>query len=147
MARALVTCALAIVGLAGCVEREFIATSSPSGALVTANGHEVGRTPMGREFQWYGYYDTTVRMDGYEPQRQVTSVVAPPWLWFPFDLVMELLPFTIRDEHKAEFTLEPTTPEQLDPAGMVSRGRELQTQLESGTTTVTKTPTTRVTGK
>lgn len=127
----------------GCVERELIATSTPSGALVTANGHEVGRTPMGREFQWYGYYDTTVRMEGYETKREVTSVVAPPWLWFPFDLVMEVLPFTIRDEHKVEITLEPTTPEVMDSTAMISRGRELQTKLESGQMTVEKPLTTR----
>jgi hypothetical protein len=54
---------------AGCVERELVAESEPSGALVSLNDLEVGRTPLGREFQWYGTYDATVRQDGYETLR------------------------------------------------------------------------------
>lgn len=139
-------CVSAIVGgslLNGCVERELIATSSPSGALVTANGHEISRTPMSREFQWYGYYDASVRLDGYETKKVVTPVVAPPWLWFPFDLVTELLPITIRDEHRVEYVMEPTTAAMTEPAGMVERGRELRGQLQSGEFTKVKPPTTR----
>lgn len=116
----------------GCVEREFIATSSPDGALLSMNGQEISRTPLAREPQWYGYYDATVRLDGYETKREVSDVVAPPWLWFPFDLVTELLPFTIRDEQRFHYELQPTPPEATDPPALISRGRQLQTRLESG---------------
>src|SRR4051812_4161464 len=65
----------------GCVERELVVESAPDGALVYMNDQEVGRTPIRRDFQWYGTYDVVVRKEGYETLRAQTPVIAPPWLW------------------------------------------------------------------
>lgn len=119
------------MGMSGCVERELIATSEPSGALVSLNNEEISRTPLGREFQWYGYYDATVQAEGHETLKTVTPVVAPPWLWFPLDLVMEVLPVTIRDVHRVHYKLTPTLAETVEPKSMINRARSLQTQLQS----------------
>lgn len=133
----------ATFGLAGCVERELIATSEPPGALVSLNNEEISRTPLGREFQWYGYYDASVRLEGYETLKTVTPVVAPPWLWFPLDFLAEIVPITIRDVHRVHYVLEPTTYEQVAPDALIDRARSLQGRLESGLLTAIKPLTTR----
>src|SRR5438045_3252646 len=51
---------------AGCVRRTLAVRSDPPGALVYLNGVEVGRTPVQRDFVWYGTYDVQVRKDGYD---------------------------------------------------------------------------------
>src|SRR5688500_11229913 len=101
--------AASALGITGCVERELVATSEQPGALVLLNNDEISRTPLAREFQWYGYYDATVQAEGHETLKTVTSVVAPPWLWFPLDLVMEVIPLTIRDVHRVHYVLKPTS--------------------------------------
>jgi len=132
---------------AGCVERELIATSQPPGALVSLNNEEISRTPLGREFQWYGYYDASVRLEGYETRKTVTPVVAPPWLWFPFDFVAEIIPITIRDVHRVHYTLQPTSYEEVAPVALIDRARSLQGRLESGELTRVKPLTTRPANK
>src|SRR5258706_9997592 len=56
--------ALALV--AGCVERTMTIKSDPPGALVYLNDREIGRTPVTRDFTWYGDYQVEIRKDGYE---------------------------------------------------------------------------------
>src|SRR5262245_38992736 len=57
---------LSAVLLAGCVRRTMTIESDPPGALVYMNNQEVGRTPVTREFIWYGFYDVQLRRDGYK---------------------------------------------------------------------------------
>src|SRR5688500_8891874 len=50
------------VAVAGCgVQRSLTVQSEPPGALVYLNGLEVGRTPVTRDFTWYGVYDVELR--------------------------------------------------------------------------------------
>jgi len=58
--------ALLVLPLAagGCVHRTLEVESNPPGALVYLNGEEVGRTPMRKEFLWYGTYDVQLRKEG-----------------------------------------------------------------------------------
>jgi hypothetical protein len=134
-----------LVGLAagGCLERELVVDSNPDGALVYMNDQEIGRTPIRRDFQWYGTYDVVVRKEGYEPLRTKTPVIAPGWLWVPFDFIVEILPFRITDTHHVRYELKATSEATIDPAQMMNRARELQERLESGEKTVVKQPTTR----
>ena len=57
---------LLMAALGGCVERTMTFQSNPPGALVYVNNQEIGRTPMRRDFTWYGNYDVVLRKDGYE---------------------------------------------------------------------------------
>lgn len=127
-------------GLAGCVERELVVDSEPGGALVYMNDQEVGRTPFRRPFDWYGTYDVAVRKEGYETLRARTPVIAPPWLWVPFDLVAELLPVRVADTHRLRYELTPTTDATVDPQQMVRRAQDLQRLLESGERKATTVP-------
>ncbi len=50
----------------GCVQRQLTVTTDPPGTLVHLNGQEFGRTPVTRDFTWYGTYDVELRKEGYE---------------------------------------------------------------------------------
>ncbi len=117
--------------LTGCVEQTMTIKTDPPGALVYLNDLEVGRTPLTRDFMWYGNYEVEVRKDGYQTLKTHQWVVAPKYLWVPFDLVMELQPTTVTDHHDLFFKLEPETAAALDPGPVISRAEELKGDLES----------------
>ncbi|MGZ3388170.1 MAG: PEGA domain-containing protein, partial [Isosphaeraceae bacterium] len=56
----LVACGLFLVP--GCVEQTMTIQSDPPGALVYMNDQELGRTPLTKDFTWYGDYDVQVRL-------------------------------------------------------------------------------------
>jgi hypothetical protein len=136
-----VAAALAGAG-GGCVEQELHVDTNPDGALVFMNDQEVGRTPIRRPFTWYGIYDVVLRKEGYETVRVKTPVVAPPWLWVPFDFVLQVLPFRFTDTHRLKYELKPESEATVDPDLLIQNGRAFQRELESGMRTVTKPRTT-----
>jgi hypothetical protein len=128
-------CLLALPLLGGCVERTLQVTSEPSGALVYLNGDEVGRTPMRKNFLWYGTYDVELRKEGYETKVAEAKVWAPWWQIPPIDLLAELVPLPLQDNHAVSYTLEPVTPEQVDPQRVIDRGVQLRGRLRSSPNT------------
>ena len=134
--------------LGGCVERTLTIDSDPPGALVYLNDQEVGRTPLKREFTWYGWYDVALRMEGYRPLKTSSEVIAPAWLWVPFDLAAELLPFPVEDRHRLHYKLKPETEEDVDPQTIIARGLAMKGKLEGkGTPGPQTKPTTKATTK
>ena len=113
----------------GCVRRTITVTSDPPGALVTMNDQEIGRTPVTRDFTWYGRYEVTVRADGYESIKTHTSVYAPIWQWVPIDLPMELFPLT--DRHELHYTMKPASTQPADSGTVLARAEQMQKKLES----------------
>jgi len=85
--------------------------SEPAGALVYVNDALKGPTPLTYDFMWYGWHRVTLRKEGFERLDDRKELRAPVYLWIPFDLVMELLPFPIRDERTWSFTLTPAASE------------------------------------
>lgn len=81
----------------GCVERRLTITSEPSGALVQISEVEWGRTPVTREFLWYGDYDIIVRKDGYETVNTHRNLTPPVYEIPPLDLLSALAPWTYKD--------------------------------------------------
>lgn len=104
-------------------------TSNPPGALVFLNDQEAGRTPLTREFTWYGTYDVQLRKEGYETVDTKTRVIAPWWQWVPFDLPAELLPLT--DRQSFSYSLRPVNPASNEPGGLIQRGQQMREELES----------------
>ncbi len=96
-----------LLGSTGCVRRSLTIRTNPPDALVYVNDVEKGRSPVTYDFQWYGWHRVLIRKDGYERVEDRKRLRAPVYLWIPFDLVMELLPFKIRDERTWEYTLAP----------------------------------------
>lgn len=125
--------------IAGCVQRRLTVTTDPPGALVYLNNQEFGRTPVTRDFTWYGTYDVTVRKEGYETLVTTGKVIAPWWQWIPFDLFAELFPVT--DHKSLNFTLKPDPAEPPSVAEMLGRAQQMRDQLQSSG--FTRQPTTQ----
>jgi hypothetical protein len=115
----------------GCVQRTMTINSDPPGAVVVMNDQELGRTPLTKDFIWYGTYDVQVRMDGYETLSTRQRVIAPVWQWPPFDLAAELWPGHAKDQRHFFYTLKPISTTQVSPETMLARSAELRSKLES----------------
>jgi hypothetical protein len=125
---------LLAVSATGCVgvRRELTVESDPPGALVYLNGDEVGRTPVTREFTYYGTMDVRLRKDGYETLTARPRVWAPLWQIPPIDLIAEAFPLTDRHRVSYKLTPEPLGEGNVDKPALIERAVELSTKLESG---------------
>jgi hypothetical protein len=95
----------------GCVERRYVVTSDPPGALVFRNGVPLGPAPVDDFFVYYGEYDLTLVKDGYETLHAKVKIDAPWYEYPPLDFISEnLFPYTIRDIREGgqfHFNLQP----------------------------------------
>src|SRR5438477_10191182 len=105
--RANLCCILIAISVAGCVDRLLTIRSDPPGALVFLNGVEVGRTPVTRDFTWYGTYDVALRKEGYDTVKAHSKVIAPWWQWVPIDFFAEVAPVRLKDQQTLTYTLSP----------------------------------------
>lgn len=108
--------------LSGCIHRSLTVLTEPPGAKVYINDELKGDTPVSYDFTWYGWYRLTLRKDGFDRVDDHRFVKAPMYFWIPFDLVMELVPLTIRDARTWSYTLTksaelptPAPPKTLSP--------------------------------
>jgi len=89
------------------VRRSLTIRTDPPGALIYVNDQLKGESPVTYDFQWYGWHRVMVRKEGFERVEDRQLLRSPAYLWIPFDLAMELLPFPIRDERTWHYTLSP----------------------------------------
>ena len=111
--------------LTGCVERRFVVTSDPPGALVLRNGQPLGAAPADDHFVYYGNYHFTLIRDGYETL-EVDQYLMPPWYeWPPLDFFSEnLVPWTIYDVRRFHYQMQPQqVPNSVD---VLNRAQELR---------------------
>jgi len=94
------------VALAGCVEREFVITSEPPGALVYISDVEVGRTPVTHPFTWYGDYDIMLRHEGRQTLKTHAEITPPIYEIPPLDLLSEIAPWTYHDRRYLHYQLD-----------------------------------------
>jgi hypothetical protein len=127
----LVGVAVGVGSLAGCVERRYVITSDPPGAVVLRNGQPIGATPVDDYFVYYGTYNFTLLKEGYETL-QVEQEIPTPWYeCFPLDFFSEnLVPHPIQDVRRFHYTLEPrqaVRTDQLlnDAQNLRNRGQSL----------------------
>lgn len=131
VSRALVALAAVAAGtLTGCVERRYTIRTNPPGALVIANGEEIGRTPVSKSFTFYGDRDFTLMLDGYETRKVIQPVKSP---WYD-NLLTEffsenLLPMTVRDERTFDYDLKPA--EVPSTNQLLARGEALRAQAQA----------------
>jgi hypothetical protein len=94
--------------MAGCIERRYVITTDPPGAVVLRNGQPIGATPVDDQFVYYGTYHYTIVKEGYETL-QVDQEITTPWYDYPvIDFFSEnVVPWTIRDVRRFHFKLEP----------------------------------------
>ncbi|MCX5647376.1 MAG: PEGA domain-containing protein [Phycisphaerae bacterium] len=113
----IVVIGLAMIVLAGCVERKLTINTDPQGAMVILNDQEIGTSPVTVPFNWYGDYWVRVSKDGYETLDTHRKLKAPLHDHPPFDLIAQILyPGQIVDAYEWTFELSPKeypTREQL----------------------------------
>lgn len=94
--------------LTGCVERRFVVTSDPPGAVVLRNGKPIGFSPGDDHFVYYGNYHFTIIKDGFETLQVDQNVPAPWYEYPPLDFVSEnLVPWHIEDVRRFHYQLRP----------------------------------------
>ncbi len=118
---ALVTCLLT-----GCVERRFVITTDPPGAVVIdEKGNPMGQAPVDRQWIYNGTYQFTLFKDGFETQ-VVREPVPPRWYqYFPFDFIAEnVIPWTIRDIRRFHYQMQPLA--VIPPEHVLQQGQALR---------------------
>lgn len=134
VARGIIACVLACATIGGCMRRQLVITSEPSGALVHVNDVEVGTTPVSVDFTYYGTYDVLLEKDGFEPLRTSASARAPIYEWPPLDLAASAIPANIETTVRWNFVLEPVLESRVKPEvhekALVERARQMRGQLE-----------------
>jgi hypothetical protein len=142
MFRAKWACIFVAILCTGCgkVQRTLSINSDPPGAILVMNDQEVGRTPVTRDFTWYGWYDVTLRKEGYKTLKTKAEVIAPAWQWPPFDLAAEFSPARLKDRHQLSFKLQP---EDEPPTNDEMLGRAEQMRVELESSQFTRNPSTR----
>ncbi len=106
--RVIVGIGLALILLAGCVERKLTINTNPQGAMVVLNDQEIGTSPVTVSFTWYGDYWVRLNKDGYEMLNTHRELPAPLHDWPPFDFFTEVLyPGQIVDSYEWTFDLSP----------------------------------------
>lgn len=95
--------------LAGCVTRRFTVYSNPPGARVIVDDlYDVGVTPTAFNYTYYGTRKITLIKDGYETLTVRQQMPTPWYEYFPLEFFSEnVIPYEIRDERAATFTLQP----------------------------------------
>jgi hypothetical protein len=128
--------ALCVGSLTGCTDRRLRITSEPSGALVTVNDVEVGRTPVDAGFTYYGVYDVRVEKPGYSALRTKARARAPIYEYPPLDLITEAIPGRVETIIGWHFTLEPLPETTLSQEALseqtIERAHTLRDKLEAG---------------
>ena len=121
------TLAVASALLLGCVDRRYVVTTDPPGAVVYRNGQYLGATPVDDHFIYYGNYHFTIVKEGYETL-QVDQEVKSPWYEYPpIDFFSEtLVPYNVIDRHEFHFKLEPR--KLPDQGQLLKQAAELRTK-------------------
>jgi hypothetical protein len=101
--------------LMGCVERKYVITSDPPGAIVFRNDQFLGATPVDDHFVYYGKYHYTLIKDGYETLQVDQPIPAPWYEWIGIDFLSEnLWPFTVQDVHRFNYQMQPAQLPRVD---------------------------------
>jgi hypothetical protein len=116
---------LAVGLVTGCVERKYVITSDPPGAIVYRDGQFLGATPVDDHFVYYGNYHYTLVKDGYETL-QVDQPIPTPWYqWIGIDFLAEnVWPFMVHDTHHFHYQMQPLQVPRTDE--VIGRGQELR---------------------
>lgn len=99
----------------GCVYRRVIVRSDPPGARVLLDGQEVGYTPTGIPFTYYGTRRLTLIKPGFETRTELVTIPPPWYQWVPIDFISDNFLFThVPDRHDINWQLAPQTVVPLD---------------------------------
>lgn len=122
---------LATLFQAGCVSRRLMVQSNPPGAMVLLEGREIGYTPTGVDFTYYGTRELTLIKDGYETKTQLVPVRAPWYQWPVIEFFSDNFLFgQITDRRDVQFELEPKR--MVPNQELLNRGQTLRNEAQIG---------------
>ena len=126
----LVGAALTAGLLAGCVERRFVVTSDPPGAIVLRSGQFIGPAPADDHFVYYGLYHFTLIKDNFETL-QVDQEIKPPWYeYWPLDFIFEnFVPWQIEDVRRFHYQMQPL--QAVSPTALINEVQQLRNRAET----------------
>ena len=120
---------LALIVLAGCVERRLTINTRPQGALVALNDEEIGESPVTVNFNWYGDYCVRISKEGYEILNTHRELKGPWYDHFPFDFFAQIVnPNRIVDSY--EWTFELSSRQQISREELIQNANKLKNQLQ-----------------
>ena len=119
---------IAVLILAGCVERRLTINTQPQGALVVLNDEQIGTSPVTVSFEWYGDYNVRITKEDFETLKTHRKLKAPWYDNFPFDSFTMLNPKRTVDSYEWTFELEPK--KQIGREELIQNAEELKKQLK-----------------
>lgn len=120
---------LAIVVLAGCVERRLTINTKPADALVVLNDEEIGQSPVTVPFSWYGDYNVRISKEGFQTLKTHRKLKGPWYDKFPWDFFAQIVnPKRILDSYEWTFELAPQ--QQPDRDELIRSADDLKNQLK-----------------
>lgn len=111
--------------LSGCVDRRYVITSDPPGAIVLRDGKYIGATPVDEHFTYYGVRRFTLIKDGFQTQTVAQDIPAPWYQWLGIDFVAEVLwPCRITDKRDFHYQMQPQETVRSDV--LLGKGTQLR---------------------
>ena len=116
---------------AGCVSRRLMVQSNPPGAMVLLEGREIGYTPTGVDFTYYGTRELTLIKDGYETKTQLVPIRAPWYQWPVIEFFSDnFLPGRVTDRRSVQFEMQPKR--MVPNEELLNRGKALRNEAQIG---------------
>lgn len=127
--RVLLLAAVVTFGQFGCVHRRLMVNSNPPGAMVLAEGREIGYTPTAVDFTYYGQRELTLIKDGYETTTRMVPIRAPWYQWPVVDFFSEnLWPFHTTNRQSVSVDLQPKL--MIPNQELLNRGQQLRSESQ-----------------
>ncbi|MEW6741994.1 MAG: PEGA domain-containing protein [Planctomycetota bacterium] len=115
------------LGLSGCVKRLLTVRTEPPGARILVDGEEIGESPCGVPFEYFGTREIIARLEGYETRHELIDIEAPWWQVPPLDFVSEVLdPRDHLLQRDVFLALEPLRSAPEEEARLLLRATELK---------------------
>ena len=116
----------------GCVRRRLTLRTDPPGATVYLDNVEIGKTPLSRDFDYYGPRELRFVKEGCETHTEMVRLRAPWYQWIGLDFVSEtLVPGEILDRHNHSVKLRPV--EITSPDMLIAQAEQLKSLAHSST--------------
>ncbi|MGL6225227.1 MAG: PEGA domain-containing protein [Thermoguttaceae bacterium] len=109
----------------GCVRRRITVRSDPPGAVAYLDNVELGKTPISRNFDFYGKRELRLVKDGYETHTELVALPAPWYEWAGIDFVSEILvPGVITNQHY--FDVRMRSQQMIPPDDLIMQAEQLR---------------------
>ena len=122
-----------LTAVSGCVRRRLTVRTNPPGAVAYLDHVELGKTPISRNFDFYGKRELKLVKEGYEPHTEMIHLRAPWYEWPGLDFFSEVLvPGMITDEPNYSVNLKPQ--QVVSPDDLIAEGERMKALAHSSGT-------------